>query len=67
MDFDAAVEEADKTQKTVRKKKRNSVTEGGEPQTAAEMPEETEKSVGFYRRKCRSERSKLSKKRWSDR
>ena len=47
MDFDAAVEEADKTQKNSKKKEKKQRHRGGEPQTAAEMPEETEKSVGF--------------------
>lgn len=47
MDFDAAVEEADKTQKSSKKKEKKQRHRGGEPRTAAEMPEETEKSVGF--------------------
>ena len=47
MDFDAAVEEADKTQKNSKKKEKKQRHRGGEPRTAAEMPEETEKSVGF--------------------
>ena len=47
MDFDAAVDEADKTQKNSKKKEKKQRHRGGEPQTAAEMPEETEKSVGF--------------------
>ena len=47
MDFDAAVEEADKTQKNSKIKEKKQRHRGGEPRTAAEMPEETEKSVGF--------------------
>ena len=61
MDFDAAVEEADKTQKNSKKKEKKQRHRGGEPRTAAEMPEETEKSVGFTDENAEAKESAVEK------
>lgn len=61
MDFDAAVEEADKTQKSSKKKEKKQRHRGGEPRTAAEMPEETEKSVGFTDENAEAKESAVGK------
>lgn len=61
MDFDAAVEEADKTQKNSKKKEKKQRHRGGEPRTAAEKQEETEKSVGFTDENAEAKESAVEK------
>lgn len=61
MDFDAAVEEADKTQKNSKEKEKKQRHRGGEPRTAAEKQEETEKSVGFTDENAEAKESAVEK------
>ena len=61
MDFDAAVEEADKTQKNSKIKEKKQRHRGGEPRTAAEKQEETEKSVGFTDENAEAKESAVEK------
>ena len=61
MDFDAAVEEADKTQKNSKKKEKKQRHREGEPRTAAEMSEGTEKSVGFTDENAEAKESAVEK------
>ncbi len=67
MDFDdAAVEEADKTQKTVRKKKRNSVTEEANRRQQQKCRKRQKKSVGFTDENAEAKEEAVEK-RWSSR
>ena len=61
MDFDAAVEEADKTHKNSKIKEKKQRHRGGEPRTAAEKQEETEKSVGFTDENAEAKESAVEK------